>query len=43
MDADNDMARLENARIKKGMGRTREYQAVLTEVLRGFKQRYRQE
>ena len=43
LDAENDMARLENARIKKGLGRTREYQAGLTDVLRGFKQRYRQE
>jgi tetratricopeptide (TPR) repeat protein len=42
IDADNDKARLENARIKKGLGRMREYQAGLAEVLRGFKQRYRQ-
>ncbi|MCL2501476.1 MAG: tetratricopeptide repeat protein [Defluviitaleaceae bacterium] len=43
LDASNDMARLENARIKKGLGRMREYQAGLADVLRGFKQRYRQE
>ncbi|MCL2189696.1 MAG: tetratricopeptide repeat protein [Defluviitaleaceae bacterium] len=42
LDAENDTARLENARIKKGLGRTREYQAGLTDVLRGFKQRYRE-
>jgi tetratricopeptide (TPR) repeat protein len=42
LDADNDMARLENARIKKGLGRMREYQAGLADVLRGFKQRYLQ-
>ncbi|MCL2203516.1 MAG: tetratricopeptide repeat protein [Defluviitaleaceae bacterium] len=43
LDGENDTARLENARIKKGLGRIREYQAGLTEVLRGFKQRYRTE
>jgi tetratricopeptide (TPR) repeat protein len=42
LDAENDTARLENARIKKGLGRTREYQAELNDVLRGFKQRYRE-
>jgi tetratricopeptide (TPR) repeat protein len=41
LDADNDRARMENARIKKGLGRIREYQAGLNDVLRGFKQRYR--
>lgn len=42
LDAENDIARMENARIKKGLGRTREYQAELTDVLRGFKERYRE-
>jgi tetratricopeptide (TPR) repeat protein len=43
LDADSDTARLENARIKRGLGRMREYQAGLADVLRGFKQRYRDE
>jgi len=38
---DNDSVRLENARIKKGLGRTREYQAELTAILKSFKERYR--
>ena len=40
---DNDLVLLENARIKKGLGRTREYQAALNDVLKGFKDRYRAE
>jgi len=40
---ENDRVRLENARIKKGLGRTREYQAELTGILKGFKERYRAE
>lgn len=41
LDPTLDIVRLENARIKKGLGRTREYQAALTEVLHSFKERYR--
>ncbi|MCL2217468.1 MAG: tetratricopeptide repeat protein [Defluviitaleaceae bacterium] len=41
IDPEHDMVRLENARIKKGLGRTREYQSVLTDVLKSFKERYR--
>ena len=41
IDPGHDMVRLENARIKKGLGRTREYQAALTDVLQSFKERYR--
>jgi tetratricopeptide (TPR) repeat protein len=38
---ENNTVRLENARIKKGLGRTREYQAVLNEILLSFKESYR--
>ena len=38
---DNDKVRLENARIKKGLGRMRDFQAELTAVLKNFKDRYR--
>jgi len=38
---DNDLVRLESARIKKGLGRTRDYQAELSEILKSFKDRYR--
>ncbi|MCL2287185.1 MAG: tetratricopeptide repeat protein [Firmicutes bacterium] len=38
---DNDSVRFENARVKKGLGRTREYQADLAEILKDFKERYR--
>ena len=38
---DNDMVRLESARIKKGLGRTRDYQAELADILKSFKTRYR--
>jgi len=41
IDPEHDIVRLENARIKKGLGRTREYQAALTDVLKSFKERYR--
>ena len=41
IDPEHDTVRLENARIKKGLGRTREYQAVLTDILKSFKERYR--
>ena len=37
----NNIVRLENARIKKGQGRTREHQAALTEILKSFKDNYR--
>lgn len=40
---DNDLVRLESARIKKGLGRTREYQTEIVAVLNGFKARYRME
>ena len=43
IDPEHDMVRLENARIKKGLGRTREYQAALNDVLGSFKDRYRGE
>lgn len=42
IDGESDTARMEDARIKKAAGRTREYQAALTEILRGFKERYRE-
>jgi len=38
---ENDKIRLERARIKKSIGRTREHQAELTELLNRFKERYR--
>ncbi|MCL2198028.1 MAG: tetratricopeptide repeat protein [Defluviitaleaceae bacterium] len=38
---ENNIARLENARIKKGLGRTREYQTSLNEILKAFKENYR--
>jgi tetratricopeptide (TPR) repeat protein len=38
---ENNIARMEDARIKKSLGRTREYQATLTEVLKSFKDNYR--
>jgi len=41
LSPENDKVRLESARIKKGLGRMREYQAELTGVLKGFKKRYR--
>ena len=39
---DNERARLESARIKKALSRTREYQGILNQVLKGFRQRYRE-
>ena len=41
LSPENNIVRLENARIKKGLGRTREYQAVLNEILKSFKDDYR--
>jgi len=38
---DNNKVRLEYARIKKGLGKTREYQAELGTILRNFKEIYR--
>ena len=38
---DNDKARLENARIQKGLGQTRAYQGELSGILKRFKRRYR--
>ncbi len=42
LNAENERARLESARIKKAMGKTREYQGILNQVLKGFRQRYRE-
>jgi tetratricopeptide (TPR) repeat protein len=41
LSPENNIVRLENARIKKGLGRTREYQAALNEILKSFKENYR--
>jgi len=41
LDANNERARLESARIKKGMGNTKEYQSTLNKILTGFKGWYR--
>jgi hypothetical protein len=41
LSPENNIIRLENAGIKKGLGRTREYQAVLNEILKSFKESYR--
>jgi tetratricopeptide (TPR) repeat protein len=41
LSPDNNIVQLENARIKKGLGRTREYQAALNEILKSFKDSYR--
>lgn len=41
LSPENNIVRLENARIKKGLGRTREYQAALNEILKNFKDNYR--
>ena len=40
-DPHSDTARLENARIQKARGKTREYRANLTDILRSFKDKYR--
>lgn len=37
----NDTVRLEHARIKKGLGKTREYQNDLAAILKNFKEQYR--
>ncbi|MCL2840477.1 MAG: tetratricopeptide repeat protein [Defluviitaleaceae bacterium] len=42
INPEHDIVRLENARIRKGLGRTREYQAALTDILKSFKEKYRQ-
>ena len=42
IDPDSEIARLENARIKKAMGRPREYQAGMKDLLRTLKNRYRE-
>ena len=41
-DPENELAKLELARIKKAQGRIRDYQAGLNDVLGGFKKRYRE-
>ncbi|MCL2357282.1 MAG: tetratricopeptide repeat protein [Defluviitaleaceae bacterium] len=41
LSPENNAVRLENARIKKGLGKHREYQAALNEILEGFKADYR--
>jgi len=38
---DNEKIRLESARIKKGLGRMRDYQGELTRILTSFKEQYR--
>jgi len=38
---DNNPALLESARIKKSLGRTRDYQAALNVLLKGLKEKYR--
>jgi len=43
LSPDNDTVRLESARIKKGLGRTKDYQTELTGILKSFKERYRAE
>ena len=42
LDASNERARLESARIKKGMGHTKAYQQLLKGILAEFKGRYRE-
>ncbi|MCL2352929.1 MAG: tetratricopeptide repeat protein [Firmicutes bacterium] len=41
-DPENDRARLEQARIRKAAGRTKEYQQILRGMLREFKEKYRE-
>ncbi|MCL1843737.1 MAG: tetratricopeptide repeat protein [Defluviitaleaceae bacterium] len=41
LEPENNLVRLENARIKKGLGRTREYQKALADILKSFKETYR--
>ena len=40
---DNNLVQLENARIKKGLGRSKEYQAALSDIINRFKEKYREE
>ncbi len=42
IEADNEHALLEHARIKKAMGKTKEYQGVLNRLLTGFKEKIRE-
>jgi len=42
LSPENNAVRLENARIKKGLGRHREYQSAVNEILASFKEEYRQ-
>jgi len=42
IDPENEEAMLENARIKKLSGKTRDYQNILKQVLQNFKKRYRE-
>ena len=42
LSPENNIVRLENARIKKGLGKTKEYQDGLNEVLAGFREKYRE-
>ena len=41
LDPESDNAQLENARIKKAQGKTKDYQVALHSILGGFKQKYR--
>jgi Tfp pilus assembly protein PilF len=38
----NPRANLENARIKKALGKIKDYQVILNSVLVGFKEKYRE-
>ena len=42
IDPKNDRARLENARIKKALGKTKDYQVALHNILKDFKGKYRE-
>jgi tetratricopeptide (TPR) repeat protein len=42
IDPENERAKLENARIKKSLGRTREYQAILHDLLACLRKKYRE-
>jgi tetratricopeptide (TPR) repeat protein len=41
LNPESNIIRLENARIKRGLGNTREYQVSLNEILKSFKDTYR--
>jgi len=41
LEPEDDKAQLENARIKKAQGKTKDYQVSLHQILDGFKQKYR--